>query len=148
MIFPQTSHFDDLQEQKGKRLPCGVFPLRSVSLAGSPFWALRGACEGGGGRAPAGQTVRRTVSTAAGPLSAPVQPERPAGRCPDFAGTRKSAPRGLPGLSQGGAQILGAYAGSNSVCRFCGSLGLFQKEARIFNAWVSRNFVYPFCGLL
>lgn len=85
---------------------------------------------------------------AAGPLSAPVQPERPAGRCPDFAGTRKSAPRGLPGLSQGGAQILGAYAGSNSVCRFCGSLGLFQKEARIFNAWVSRNFVYPFCGLL
>ena len=28
MIFPQTSHFDDLQKQKGKRLPCGVFPLR------------------------------------------------------------------------------------------------------------------------
>ena len=27
MIFPQTSHFDDLQKQKGKRLPCGVFPL-------------------------------------------------------------------------------------------------------------------------
>ena len=27
MIFPQTSHFDDLQKQKGKRLPCGVFPF-------------------------------------------------------------------------------------------------------------------------
>ena len=52
---------------------------------------------------------------AAVPLSAPVQPERPAGRCPDFAGARKSASRGLPGLSQGGAQILGAYAGRNSV---------------------------------
>ena len=85
-------------------------------------------------RGPQGKPVRRTVSTAAGPLSAPVQPERPAGRCPDFAGARKSASRDLPGLSQGGAQILGAYAGRNSVCRFCGSLGLFQKEARIFNA--------------
>ena len=30
MIFPQTSHFDDLQKQKGKRLPCGVFPLRAL----------------------------------------------------------------------------------------------------------------------
>ena len=30
MIFPQTSHFDDLQKQKGKRLPCGVFPLRRL----------------------------------------------------------------------------------------------------------------------
>lgn len=27
MIFPQTSHFDDLQKQKGKRLPCVVFPF-------------------------------------------------------------------------------------------------------------------------
>lgn len=52
---------------------------------------------------------------AAVPLSAPAQPERPAGRCPDFAGTRKSASRGLLWLSQGGAQILGAYAGRNSV---------------------------------
>lgn len=72
----------------------------------------------------------------------------PGGPVPGFCGDPKKRPRGLPGLSQGGAQILGAYAGSNSVCRFCGSLGLFQKEARIFNAWVSRNFVYPFCGLL
>lgn len=72
----------------------------------------------------------------------------PGGPVPGFCGDPKSASRGLLGLSQGGAQILGAYAGRNSVCRFCGSLGLFQKEARIFNAWVSRNFVYPFCGLL
>lgn len=71
MIFPQTSHFDDLQKQKGKRLPCGVFPLRSVSLAGSPFWALRGACEGGGGRAPAGQTVRRAFRRSRNALRAP-----------------------------------------------------------------------------
>ena len=38
MIFPQTSHFDDLQKQKGKRLHCGVFPFGAFFLFVPYLW--------------------------------------------------------------------------------------------------------------
>ena len=43
MTFPQTSHFDDLQKQKGKLLPCGVFPLSRLFICCFFVKSLEGA---------------------------------------------------------------------------------------------------------
>ena len=94
MIFPQTSHFDDLQKHKGKRLPCGVFPFVEVFVLFRTFIFprdLERRAWRGRRTDPRGRGARRTLSRRTAPARRSTDPQRP--RCWPAGISRGSAHR-------------------------------------------------------